>query len=135
MEIRSVFWPPFLVSWLFIFGSFIGENSFAVEDLKSQDPALQQLSGASGSPDARIVTVRFGDTIYSIPRNYLASVTELRDGNPYAAFSIYVLLPDLAPRTRENSAGLDRTGWHDQLRALFQYGKYPRPNEEILKFY
>ncbi|HUD87739.1 MAG TPA: hypothetical protein VMR17_14905 [Xanthobacteraceae bacterium] len=85
--------------------------------------------------DTQIVDVRFGNTVYAIPQNYLVGVTQPHDENPYAAFTIQVLLPDLAPRTSNNASELDRTGWHDQLRALFQYGKYPRPQEEILRFY
>ena len=62
------------------------------------------------STDTHIVDVRFGNTVYAIPRNYLVGVTQPHDENFYAAFTIQVLLPDLAPRTSENATELDRVG-------------------------
>jgi hypothetical protein len=62
-------------------------------------------------------------------------MTRPQADNDFAAFAIYVLLPDLSPRTPANSAEFDQPGWRDQLRALFQYKKVPRPKEELLRFY
>lgn len=62
-------------------------------------------------------------------------ITQPVGPNGYAAFAIHALLPDFAPRTVENSTKFDQPGWHDQLHALFQYGKVPRPKEELLRFY
>jgi hypothetical protein len=102
---------------------------------QAQESPIERALHPRVSVDTEIVKVRFGNTVYAIPRNYLAGVTQPRDGIPYAAFTIQVLLPDFAPRTPQNAAQFDEVGWHDQLRALFQYGKIPRPREDVLKFY
>jgi hypothetical protein len=82
------------------------------------------------------VSVRFGPSRYEIPGNYLAGVTQARDVNSYAAFTIRVLLPDFAPRTNENAAQFDVVGWHNKFSALFEYGRHPtRSPEEVLDFY
>jgi hypothetical protein len=85
--------------------------------------------------DEQIVSVRLGDAVFEIPRNYLAGVTQPRDSNPYASFTIQVLLPDFSPRTSENTNQFDQVGWHNQLRALFEYPRRPRRPEELLDFY
>jgi hypothetical protein len=81
------------------------------------------------------VSVQFGPTLYNIPRNYLAGVTQARDANSYAAFTIRVLLPDFTPRNSENASQFDVVGWHNKFSALFEYGRHPRTAEEILEYY
>jgi hypothetical protein len=133
---RKLFAKSVLLSNL-AFACFLPTATGAQDRDLSQDQ-LSPIERALHPPvslDTHIVDVRFGNIVYAIPRNYLVGVTQPRDENPYAAFTIQLLLPDLAPRTAETTAELDRTGWHDQLRALFQYGKYPIPREELLKFY
>jgi hypothetical protein len=87
------------------------------------------------SVNAGLEEVRFGNTVYAIPRNYLASVTQARDGQLYASFSFQVLLPDFAPRTPQNAVQFDQVGWHDQLRVLFEFGVQVRRPEDLLAFY
>jgi hypothetical protein len=102
---------------------------------------LAQILPASSQPrpeasiQDEIVEVRFGTVTYAVPRNYLAGVTEPKDGNAYAAFTIQVLLPDFSPRTPENAAQFEQLGWHDLLRALFEYGRHPRRPEELVADY
>ncbi len=103
--------------------------------------ALSQPLPASSQPSPRastqkeIVEVRFGKDTYAIPRNYLAGATEPTDDNTYAAFTIQVLLPDFSPKTPENAAQFEQLGWHDQLRALFEYGRRPQRPEELVAYY
>ena len=131
---------PF-ISWLLLSNlilALILPISLGAQDRdlsQDQQSLIERALHPPASLDTHIIDVRFGSTVYAIPRNYLVGATQPRDENPYAAFTIQVLLPDLAPRTSENAAELDQAGWHDQLRALFQYGKFPRPREEILQFY
>lgn len=99
-----------------------------------QSPTYRALHPQS-SFDTKPVAVSFGNTIYNIPRDYLAGVTQPTANGSYASFTIYVLLPDLAPRTPKNASAFDQPGWHDQLRALVEYGKVFRPKEEVLRSY
>jgi hypothetical protein len=86
------------------------------------------------STDTATVSIQFGPSRYKIPRNYLAGATQARV-DTYAAFTIQVLLPDLTPRTSENERQFDVVGWHNKLRALFEYGRNPRAPEAIRDFY
>lgn len=90
----------------------------------------------NSSVATNLVALRFGNTIYKIPRNYLIGARQPRYGKGVSAsFSLQVLLPNFAPRTPANAAEFDRVGWHNQLRALFEYPRHPRRPEEVLRFY
>jgi hypothetical protein len=82
--------------------------------------------------DTQIVSIPFGDTSYDIPRNYLVGVTQPTAANSYAAFMIMVLLPDMTPRTPQNREQFEVLGWHNQLRALFEFGRQATPPQEII---
>jgi hypothetical protein len=87
------------------------------------------------SQDTNRAEIRFGNDVYSIPRNYLAGVTQPSATNEYAAFTIQVLLPDFVPRTPQNTEQFDRLGWHDQFRALFEYPRRPlKPDDHLASY-
>jgi hypothetical protein len=113
--------------------SLVGASSETLES--SEISPVERALHPETSLSSELIEVKFGSSIYRVPRNYLAGVTQPNAKNEYAAFSIFVLLPDFAPRTAENAAELDKIGWHDQFRALFEYGRHPRPPEEVLEFY
>jgi hypothetical protein len=110
-------------------------SAFALDLDNSQASPINRTLHPPVSVDTEIVSVHFGPSLYNIPRNYLAGVTQGRDANSYASFTIQVLLPDFAPRTRENAVQFNQVGWHNQFRALFEYGNHPRPQEDILDLY
>jgi len=88
-----------------------------------------------GPGDTRPVEIRLGTQLYNIPRNYLMAYSKPTPRNTHASFTLYVLLPELSPRTAATAAALNLPGWHDQLRALVEYGSSPRPRKDLLKFY
>ncbi|MEA2841318.1 MAG: hypothetical protein QOF41_2648 [Methylobacteriaceae bacterium] len=90
----------------------------------------QQSAERRGS-DASFRTVQFGPVTYKIPDIFLPGVTPFNKDKNYAAFTIGILLPEFKP------AGTDpqefrRTGWHNQLTALFEYGLHFRDEMEIV---
>jgi hypothetical protein len=102
---------------------------------ESETPQSRRAIRSASSLNTENVDVKFGPYLYRIPSNYLAGVTPARDSHSYAAFTIQVLLPDFAPRSQANLAQFNEVGWHNQFRALFEYGNHPRPQEEILALY
>jgi hypothetical protein len=124
---------------LLLWFSFAINLSFAPAFARDLENSLESPINRALHPpvsiDTETVSVQFGPSLYNIPRNYLAGVTQARDANSYTSFTIQVLLPDFAPRTRENAAQFNQVGWHNQFRALFEYGNHPRPQEEILDHY
>jgi hypothetical protein len=122
-----------ILTGVFFSLSLVGASS---ETLESPEKSpVKMAPHPDTSLNSEPVDVKFGPSIYRIPRNYLAGVTQPNAKNEYAAFSIFVLLPDFTPRTPENAAELDKIGWHDQFRALFEYGRHPRSPEQVLEFY
>jgi hypothetical protein len=116
-----------------ISSSFFPALAQRIDD--SQESPIHRALHPPVSVNTEPVSVQFGPSRYEIPRNYLAGVTQARDVNSYAAFTIRVLLPDFAPRTSENAAQFDVIGWHNNFRALFEYGRYPKRPEEVLDYY
>jgi hypothetical protein len=126
-------WRPTCLGALLILLAAVSARG--LEPSSSEQSPIYRALHPQLSLDTRPVSISFGGTIYNVPRNYLVGMTQPQATDDRASFTILTLLPALSPRTSTNASEFDRAGWHDQLRALFQYGTVPRPKEEVLRFY
>lgn len=79
------------------------------------------------SLDRRTIPVAFGDKTYKIPRNYLVDLDRSSADPKETTFEIYVLLPNLEPRTADNAGRFAKSpfygGYGDQVNARIRGGQ------------
>ncbi|WP_420965003.1 hypothetical protein [Bradyrhizobium sp. B120] len=89
--------------------------------------SLQELRENYPSLDKRTIPIAFADRIYKIPRNYLVDLDRSSADPKETAFEIYVLLPNLEPRTANNAGRFAKSpfydGYGDQVNARMRGGQ------------
>ncbi|VIO68341.1 hypothetical protein CI1B_67250 [Bradyrhizobium ivorense] len=89
----------------------------SVEELRQNYPSL----------DTTTIPIAFGDKIYKIPRNYLVDLNRSSGDPKETRFEIYVLLPNLEPRTANNADRFVKSpfdgGYGDQVVATIRGGQ------------
>ncbi|MHC6152632.1 hypothetical protein ACVSQB_12600 [Bradyrhizobium elkanii] len=113
----KMFYPP--VDPLLKHESFAEklERHASLEELRQNYPSL----------DRRTIPIAFGDKIYKIPRNYLVNLNRSSADPKETTFDIYVLLPNLEPRTANNADRFVKSpfddGYGDQIIATIRGGQ------------
>lgn len=100
------------------FAEMVQRNAFSADQLL-QHPSIS----------TAVVSIRFGNKVYRVPRNYLVDLDRSAVApNPRTTtFEIHVLLPGLTPRNANNADRFIehpyRDGFHDQVSATIRGGQ------------
>ncbi|AUC97824.1 hypothetical protein CWS35_28950 [Bradyrhizobium sp. SK17] len=121
-----------------IAGSFLSYNMFcqpadlllehkSLADRLQRHASVEELWQNHPSLETRTIPIAFGDKIYKIPRSYLVDLNGSSADPRETMFEIYVLLPNLEPRTANNAdrfvKGPIYEGYGDQVNARIRGGQ------------
>jgi hypothetical protein len=103
-----------------------GKSQHAVTAIKSvvATPVGTVVSHLQTNDTIPQITVDMGDVVMKIPKNYFMLLpTKGTDGK--ISFELLVQLPNFDPRTFQNEAMFERTGWHDQVSIFIEQKELP----------